>query len=1014
MVKSETVAALAALTMLATLPFEADAQIRTQLVASGFSQPVAFVQDPSLPNVFYVVEQTGRVRTLENGVLQSTDFADLRSLIGCCGEQGLLGMAFAPDAAENGRVFFVYIDLSGRYVVSRYRRVTSPTPRIDPASRLDLRWSTGQRFIPQPSALHNAGHLAFGSDGYLYIAKGDGGSNATASQNPTLLLGKMLRIDVNVSDSDPNGMRVPSDNPFLDGQPVAAAPEIWAFGFRNPWRYSFDNLGAGATSALFIGDVGAGGREEISHEPRNAGGRNYGWPVREGMFDTGAGFVPAYTPLTDPLRDYGRSDGTTVTGGFVYRGQVLGSTYAGRYFYADFGASRVWSLGLTIDPITGEATVADVREHTVDLAPLGNVSSFGRDAAGELYLVVYGGEVRKIVGVDTTTPGTISNIPDQQVNEDTTTGSLNFTINDVDDPSAQWTVTAISSDTTLIPNANLALTGSGTNRSIAVTPAANRFGVAFVTVTFSSNSSRPGAAVTDTFVVSVNPVNDPPTVSSVPNQVVASGTAAIGPLPVVIGDIETAASALSVTASSSNQAVVTNAGITVGGANESRTLQLALAPGAAGTTVITVDVSDGTARATTTFSVIVTSPPPPPSPAPAPPAPESPTVPAAPRNVAVDVPDGRTVVVRWEPPLDVHDQISAEVAAAITGYQIELGASSGNSDAGIFTTGLTTNFTIGNLAAGQYFVRVRATSDAGLSQPSNEVAVTLDGSSLSPRSPRNVRAMVVGSSVRLAWDAPLDRSGLTAYLVEVGSGPGLANYGQTTVANQEMTTPALPDATYYVRVRSIDATGRGATSNEILVIVGGTSAPCQSPTAPRALAGDAVGAVIQLFWSPPAAGDAPTRYLIHAGSMSGATDIGTVPLEGSFTSAGGPVPDGTYFLRVVAVNACGVSEPSNEVTITIGEPPPAAPGPPGNLLGESIGRHVSLAWAPPVLGGPVTRYIIEVADAAGTALASFDTGNPALSFSHGNVPPGTYLVRVRAANRGGVGPASELVTLVVP
>ena len=398
--KRASIAALVTLSLLIGSS-TAHAQIRSQIVASGLTQPLALVPDPLLPNVFYVVQQNGLVRTIANGQLQTVPFADFRNAISTGGERGLLGMAFAPDA-QSGRVFFNFTDPNGDTVVARFGRMGVPS-RVDVASRFDLRWPSGERVIRQPYANHNGGYLAFGPDGYLYIGLGDGGSGndpQNNAQNPATLLGKMLRIDINVPDADPIGYRVPPDNPFLDGSPISALGEIWDFGLRNPWRYSFDDVGPGATGALIIGDVGQSAREEIDYEPRGAGGRNYGWRLREGRVATPGvpATPPAFGPLTDPIFDYQRSEGRAVTGGFVYRGSALGPAYQGRYFFADFESSRVWSIGLSIDPATGEAAVANVLEHTAELGgSLGGVASFGRDLQGELYLLTFSGIVRKIV-----------------------------------------------------------------------------------------------------------------------------------------------------------------------------------------------------------------------------------------------------------------------------------------------------------------------------------------------------------------------------------------------------------------------------------------------------------------------------------------------------------------------------------------------------------------------------------------------------------------------------------------
>jgi glucose/arabinose dehydrogenase len=386
-------------------PTDALAQLRADVYVSGLQSPVAFVQDPTNRLVFFVVEQAGRIRAVRNRAVEPIDFLDLRSVVLSGGERGLLGLAFAPDYATSGRLFVNFTDRNGNTVVARFKRSSNPLV-ADPASRFDLRWGPSREaIIRQPFSNHNGGHLAFGPDGFLYIGLGDGGGAHDPqhhAQNPTSLLGKMLRIDVNVPDDHPSGYTIPSDNPFLDNSPVAARPEIWSFGLRNPWRYSFDDPARGGTGALVIADVGQNRWEEIDYEPRNRGGRNYGWRNREGAHANVGSAPPAFQPLVDPIHEYDRAHGQSITGGFVYRGAALGEAFRGRYFFADFGSGRVWSLGLSVDAVTGEATASGLAEHTAELggrAQLGSISSFGVDAAGELYIVSYSGRVLRLDGV---------------------------------------------------------------------------------------------------------------------------------------------------------------------------------------------------------------------------------------------------------------------------------------------------------------------------------------------------------------------------------------------------------------------------------------------------------------------------------------------------------------------------------------------------------------------------------------------------------------------------------------
>jgi glucose/arabinose dehydrogenase len=367
----------------------AAAQLRGSDYVTGLTNPVAFVQDPSAPERQFVVEQAGRIRVVRNGALEAPDFLDIRPVVLSGGERGLLGLAFPPDYGATGRFYVNFTNLSGHTVVARFLRSTDDPLRADPASRFDLRWSTGLRIVEQPFSNHNGGNLVFGPDGYLYIGMGDGGSGNDPhhlAQDPSSLLGKMLRIDVSVPDDDEAGFRVPPDNPFL-AEP-GTRPEIWAFGYRNPWRFSFDDPALGGTGAMIVGDVGQSAFEEIDHEPAGRGGRNYGWRLREGAHDNVTSLPPAFLPLTDPIFEYGRASGQSVTGGFVYRGAALGASMRGRYFFADFVAGRVWSIALTLDG-AGEATASDLREHTAELGgggTLGLISAFGVDLQGELYV----------------------------------------------------------------------------------------------------------------------------------------------------------------------------------------------------------------------------------------------------------------------------------------------------------------------------------------------------------------------------------------------------------------------------------------------------------------------------------------------------------------------------------------------------------------------------------------------------------------------------------------------------
>jgi glucose/arabinose dehydrogenase len=395
----------------------ASAQIGITPYVSGLSSPVAFVQDPSDVTVHYVVEQPGTIRVIKNGVLLGTPFLDVSGLILCCGERGLLGLAFPPNYGATGRFFVNFTrQPDGHTVVARFRRSAGNLLQADPASYFPLVWPgtppgpgitpdclVSHPYICQPYANHNGGTIAFGPDGNLYIGMGDGGSGGdpeNRAQNPAELLGKILRINVSVDDSDLEGYDIPAGNPFLAGSALPAAlDEIWDFGVRNPWKFSFDDPSKGGTGALTIGDVGQNAWEEVDYEPAGAGGRNYGWRTFEGTHPYNTSLPRAFEPPRNPIYEYPHPTGISVTGGYVYRGSALGSLYVGRYFFGDLNG-RVWSIGLSIGG-GGEATANTPIEHTGEFGGqgvTGNITSFGVDAFGELYLVSYGGTIFRIVG----------------------------------------------------------------------------------------------------------------------------------------------------------------------------------------------------------------------------------------------------------------------------------------------------------------------------------------------------------------------------------------------------------------------------------------------------------------------------------------------------------------------------------------------------------------------------------------------------------------------------------------
>jgi len=360
-------------------PVSGQPALRVDLVVSGLERPVD-LQTPGDRSRLFVLEQRGRIRLLRGRTLVATPFLDITDRVGSGGsEQGLLGLAFHPRFPENGRFFVNYTDRRGDTHIAEFRAAAS-ADTADPGTERTILTQD------QPFSNHNGGQLAFGSDGFLYIGLGDGGSGGDplgSGQDLGSLLGKLLRIDVDAAQ--PYG--VPGSNPFLSR--TGARPEIWALGLRNPWRFAFDRL----TGDLFIGDVGQGAVEEVDAEPApRRGGQNYGWNFTEGSrcFSPSSGCPTA--GITFPVLEYGHGDGCSITGGVVYRGCRMPG-YAGTYFYGDFCTGFVRSFRLE----GGRAT--DARDFTSQVGTRRNLAAFGLDAEGEVYLLELSGSVYQIVPV---------------------------------------------------------------------------------------------------------------------------------------------------------------------------------------------------------------------------------------------------------------------------------------------------------------------------------------------------------------------------------------------------------------------------------------------------------------------------------------------------------------------------------------------------------------------------------------------------------------------------------------
>ncbi len=348
--------------------------IGVQPIVSGLSNPL-FLTAPASDSRLFIVEKPGRIRIVENGSLLQAPFLDLAGQVSTGFEQGLLGLVFHPSYASNGFFYVYYTAPNGDIRVERYTR-SGANPNLANAASAHLIIT-----VPHSSETnHNGGMLAFGTDGKLYIGTGDGGGGGEPDgngQNRDVLLGKLLRIDVDGGDP----YAIPLDNPFVGR---AGRDEIWALGLRNPWRWAFDRV----AGLLYVADVGQGAWEEVNVVPAATGSLNYGWDVMEGLHCHEPLSGCNQTGLTLPVLEYGHTGGAcSITGGFVYRGAAIPSLQ-GTYFYADYCAGWVRSFRYA----NGAAT--DQKDW--DFGDLDNILSFGEDAAGELYILSSNGTVYRI------------------------------------------------------------------------------------------------------------------------------------------------------------------------------------------------------------------------------------------------------------------------------------------------------------------------------------------------------------------------------------------------------------------------------------------------------------------------------------------------------------------------------------------------------------------------------------------------------------------------------------------
>ena len=354
------------------------ANVQLIQIAEGFDRPLFLTHAGDSSDRLFVAGQTGIIYVIEGGEVLAEPFLDIsqeadwlyayQNLTGVS-ENGLLGLAFHPAYEENGYFFVYYTDEEGDSVLARYRVSETDPNRADSESGQEI------LTLDQPGAVHNGGMLVFGPDGYLYLGVGDGGDGFSANgQDLGSLFGSILRLDVSVAETA--GYLIPTDNPFVDEE--GAQPEIWAYGLRNPWRFSFDRV----VGDLWIGDVGERSFEEVDYQPANSeGGENYGWADWEGFafHGTEGEYSVPFIMTAPPVFVYSHEHGISITGGYVYRGDAISDLY-GVYLFSDFGSGQIWTIYRRED---GGWQVNDYLDTDY------YISSFGEDEAGELYLVNY-------------------------------------------------------------------------------------------------------------------------------------------------------------------------------------------------------------------------------------------------------------------------------------------------------------------------------------------------------------------------------------------------------------------------------------------------------------------------------------------------------------------------------------------------------------------------------------------------------------------------------------------------
>ena len=593
------------------------------------------------------------------------------------------------------------------------------------------------------------------------------------------------------------------------------------------------------------------------------------------------------------------------------------------------------------------------------------------------------------------TAPTISAMGNVTIAEDTSSAPIAFTIGDAQTAAASLTVTASSNATALVPNTPgaLALGGSGANRTLVVTPNANQFGSATITLTVSDGALTASRA----FTLTVTSADDAPTLAAIAAQTTADDTPVV--VNLTVGDVDTPVSALTVQATSSDATLVPAGGFEMGGSGSARTVAITPAADQSGAATITVTVSDGSSTASRSFTLSVTAVNDPPS-------------------FAAGVPMSVSTLVGTAAsfPVTVTDPDTAGATLSLSGITINpsLLANTGIAVVPASSTATSRTFTVtltpapGASGTGG----VTLTAGDGVTTVMRAVALSVTATPAAPDAPVALTALVAGSTLQLSWIAATTGTPATSYVVSVGTAPGATTLPQQTTSATTIAVPVSAGGTYYTRVRAVNSFGTSAASPEVAVTF-----TIFEPTPGRPVQFGAVfsGRRVTVSWAAPATGDPVTNYVLEGGSAPGLADYGRLDLGTAQALSLDGVPDGTFWLRLRAANGAGTGPASAELALVmrpsggcVGLPMAPVQHPP-----VVAGAMVTLAWTPPGEGVTPLSYVLVAGSAPGLSnVAVFDLGSPATSVS-GPVAAGTYFVRMAARGMCGVGVLSNEVPLVV-